>query len=181
MENIYKKLKDPTFSNNIYSRKGGKNRAKKAIMEIFDKISFGKHDLSKTKNVILNIASGKVEITLDEIGEINDFIQQKIDGTNILMSIQEKNIILNDIEIQMIVTSLEFENDEIDTDQLFDTNIPTIKTLPLYFLEDEYSSNEISEMISFVSDLYQDVGGDELKIRGFQSKIVQINIEPTLF
>lgn len=180
MENIYKKLKNPIFSTHIYSRKGGENRAKEAIVEIFDKISFGKHNLSKTKNVLLNIASGNVEITIDEIGVINGFIQEKINGTNILMSVQEKDI-SDDIEIQIIITSLEFESDKIDSDKLFDTNIPTTSTLPLYFLEDEYSSNEISEMISFISDLYQDIGGDELKIRGFQSKLVEMNLQPTLY
>lgn len=180
MENIYTKLKDPNFSTHIYSKKGGKNRANQAIVEIFDKISFGEYDLSKTKNVILNIASGNLEITIDEIGEINDIIQEKINGTNILMSVQEKNID-KDIEIQMIVTSIEFETDKIDTDKLFDLNSQTTTILPLYFLKEEYSSNEISEMISFISDLYQDIGGDELKIRGFQSKLVEMNLEPTLF
>lgn len=180
MENIYRKLKDPNFSTHLFSRKGGENRANEAIIEIFNKISFGEYDLSKTKNVLLNIASGNVEITIDEIGEINDIIQEKINGTNILMSVQEKNID-EDIEIQIIVTSLELETDKIDTDKLFDQNSLTTTTLPLYFLEEEYSSSEISEMISFISDLYQDIGGDELKIRGFQSKLVQMNLETTLF
>lgn len=180
MENIYKKLKDPKFSTHISSIKGGGNRAKEAIDEIFDKIFLEEYDLSKTKYVLLNIASGNVEITLDEIGEINDVIQEKINGTNIIMGIQEKDI-YNDIEIQIIITSLEFDSEKIDTKKLFSTNSRATNTLPLYFLEDEYSSNEISEMISFISDLYQDIGGDELKIRGFQSKLVEMNPEPTLF
>lgn len=180
MENIYRKLKDPNFSTHIYSRKSGDNRANQAIIEIFNKISLEKYDLSKAKNVFLNIASGNVEITIDEIGEINDIIQEKIEGTNILMNIQEKNID-KDIEIQIIVTSLDLETDKVNADKLFEVDAPIIKTLPLYFLQDEYSSNEISEMISFISDLYQDIGGDELKIRGFQSKLVEMNLEPTLF
>lgn len=181
MEDIYKKLKDPKFSTHIYSRKGGENRALNAITEIFDKIiSFGEHKLLNTTCVFLNISSGNDEITIDEIREINDTIQEKINGTNIIMGVQEKDI-SNDIEIQLIITSLEFDSEEIDTEKLFDLNLPTTKTLPIYFLEDEYSSDEISEMISFLSDLYQDIGGDELKIRGFQSKLVKMNLEPTLF
>lgn len=179
MENIYRKLKDPRFSTHIFSRKGGNDRALKAINEIFDKISYREHNLSNTKCVLLNIASGNKEITIGEIGEINDKIQEKINGTNIIMSVQEKDI-SNDIEIQIIITSLEFDYEQIDTDKLFNLNQPTTTTLPLYFLEDEYSSDEISEMIAFLSDLYQDIGGDELKIRGFQSKLVKMNFNPIL-
>jgi len=180
MENIYRKLKDPRFSTHLFSKKGGKNRATKAITEIFEKVIIGGYDLSDTKCVLLNIASGNDEITIDEIGEINDEIQNRIKGTNIIMSVQEKDI-SNDIEIQIIITSLEFDNEKIEPEKLFDLNLHSTTTLPLYLLEDEYSSDEISEMISFLSDLYQDIGGDELKIRGFQSKLVKINLEPTLF
>lgn len=180
MEKIYKQLKDPRFSTHIFSRKGGMNRASKAITEIFDKIKFGEYDLLSTKCVLLYIASGNDEITLDEIGEINDEIEGRINGTNIIMSVQDKDI-SNDIEIQLIITSLEFDSEKIDMDKLFNLNLSTTTILPLYFLEDEYSSDEISEVISFLSDLYQDIGGDGLKIRGFQSKFVKMNLEPTLF
>jgi hypothetical protein len=180
MESIYRKLKDPNLSTQLYSRKGGDKRAKKAINDIFDKISFSEYDLTKTKNVILYISSGYTELKIDEIGEIYAKIQEKINGTNILIFVQEKKI-SNDIEIHIILTSLEFDSEKIDVDKLFSTNIPTTQTLPLYFLEDEYSSKEISEMISFISDLYQDIGGDELIIRGFQSKLVKMNLKPTLY
>ena len=178
MKNIYSKLRDSSLSIHIYSIRSGENRAKEAVQEIFHKISNAKYDLTQTKTVLINLSSGSQEITIDEIGIINDSIQNKIPEVNIIMGVQEKDI-SNDLEIQFIATDLEIDGEKIDTNEVFNSNSFPTETLPIYFLQDEYSTLEISEIISFLSELYQDIGGDELKISGFQSKLVKLNLEPT--
>jgi hypothetical protein len=180
MEDIYKKLNNPNYSTRIFSKKGGTNRAQDAIFGVFEKIKKGEYDISETKNVFLNISSGNDEITIDEIGIINDNIQNKFPKVNITMGINVKDI-FNDIEIQVIFTKLELGTSYVDAKKLFNSNSTNTKTLPIYFLEEEFSNEEVSLLISFISDLYKDIGGDGLKIRGLQSKHVESVLEPKYY
>ncbi|MHA7844451.1 MAG: Clp protease N-terminal domain-containing protein [Winogradskyella sp.] len=52
--------------------------------------------------------------------------------------------------------------------------------LSLYFMEDEYTSEEIAEVISFLSDLYKEEGGDGLVIKGNDILEFESFLEPLL-
>ena len=56
----------------------GENRAKKAITNALDSPLLNDNKISGAKNVLLLIVSGSQEITIDEIGEINDHIQARL-------------------------------------------------------------------------------------------------------
>ena len=53
----------------------GANRAQESIVKALDSPLLNDNKISGCKNVLLLIVSGEEEITIDEIGEINDFIQ----------------------------------------------------------------------------------------------------------
>lgn len=55
----------------------GENRAQVAIMNALDSPLLNDNKITGAKNVLLLIVSGTSEITLDEIGEINDHIQNE--------------------------------------------------------------------------------------------------------
>jgi|TARA_R100000501_G_C2620242_1_gene113512 cell division GTPase FtsZ len=180
MKEIYKKLRDPRFSTFIYSKNEGENRAKNAAKAILNKLKKGNHDVSKSKCVLLDISSGKSELTIDEISEINDTLQEINKNLSIIMSVQEKEMDLdNEIEVKIIFTQYEIKED-VDIGLAFGRKPEITKSLPLYLLEEEYTSKEISEIISFLSEVYKDIGGDKLKIRGFQSIEVE-SLEPMLY
>ena len=68
----------------------GTNRAQDAIINALDSPLLNDNKITGCKNVLLLIVSGNEEITIDEIGEINEFIQTEAgNNANIIMGIGE--------------------------------------------------------------------------------------------
>ncbi len=83
----------------------GENRAAEAITKALDSPLLNDSHIRGAKNVLLLIVSGKEEITIDEIGEINDYIQAESRGdANIIMGIGEDAHLENDIAITIVAT-----------------------------------------------------------------------------
>ena len=55
----------------------GENRAVKAIEEALNSPLLNNNNIDGAKNILLNITSGKREVTMDEIGDITDYVQDK--------------------------------------------------------------------------------------------------------
>src|SRR5690606_13453608 len=72
------------------AKEDGATRAKSAIMKALDSPLLNDNKITGAKNVLLLIVSGVNEVTLDEIGEINDYIQIEAGyDANIIMGIGE--------------------------------------------------------------------------------------------
>ncbi len=59
----------------------GKDRARKAVEEALNSPLLDNNDIEGAGNLLLYIASGKDEITMDEVTEITDYIQEKTKST----------------------------------------------------------------------------------------------------
>ncbi len=57
----------------------GEDRARRAVEVALTSPLLNSNDITGAKNVLLNIASGKKEITMDEVGEITDYITSRTD------------------------------------------------------------------------------------------------------
>jgi cell division protein FtsZ len=55
----------------------GEGRALKAVEEALNSPLLNNNDITGARNILLNITSGNAEVTMDEIGEITDYIQTK--------------------------------------------------------------------------------------------------------
>ncbi|MGD9931506.1 MAG: cell division protein FtsZ [Mangrovibacterium sp.] len=55
----------------------GENRALKAVEEALNSPLLNNNDIRGAQNILLNITSGSEEVTMDEIGQITDYIQAK--------------------------------------------------------------------------------------------------------
>ncbi len=55
----------------------GEGRALKAVEEALNSPLLNNNDINGARNILLNITSGGEEVTMDEIGEITDYIQTK--------------------------------------------------------------------------------------------------------
>lgn len=83
----------------------GENRAAKAITGALDSPLLNDNHIRGAKNVLLLIVSGKEEITLDEIGEISDHIQNEAGGTaNIIMGIGENEDLGDEVAVTIVAT-----------------------------------------------------------------------------
>jgi cell division protein FtsZ len=88
----------------------GDNRAKEAIVAALDSPLLNDNKISGAKNVLLLIVSGTNEITIDEIGEINDHIQAEAGyNANIIMGVGEDETLGDSIAVTIIATGFNIE------------------------------------------------------------------------
>lgn len=110
----------------------GKSRAQDAIRKALDSPLLNDNKITGAKNVLLLIVSGSHEITIDEIGEINDHIQSEAGhGANIIMGVGEDESLEESIAVTIIATGFNVEQqDEI-------SNTETKKVVHTLGLEEE--------------------------------------------
>ncbi len=108
----------------------GNKRAHDAIVKALDSPLLNDNKIAGAKNVLLLIVSGKEEITIDEIGEINDHIQQEAGhGANIIMGVGEDESLEEAISVTIIATGFNVEQQ----DEIVNTETKKI----IHTLEDE--------------------------------------------
>lgn len=89
---------------------GGENRAKEAVIRALDSPLLDDNKITGARNVLLLIVSGKIEITIDEIGIISDYIQSEAgNNANIIMGIGEDENIEENISVTIIATGFPTE------------------------------------------------------------------------
>ena len=144
----------------------GSNRAQEAIIKALDSPLLNDNKITGCKNVLLLIVSGSEEITIDEIGEINDYIQTEAgNNTNIIMGVGEDKSLGNEISVTIIATGFgvdqqnQISNTEakkiihtLEDDQLVEhdlsNNLDSQNNENLFEIkEDNYKNNSSEELI----------------------------------
>jgi cell division protein FtsZ len=137
------------------STASGSKRSIEAISNALDSPLLNDNRINGAKNVLLLIVSGKEEITIDEIGLINDYIQEKAGhGANIIMGVGEDLNLENSISVTVIATGFDPNQQEeiINSDPKkiihnLDENGSFVQNL-----ESKNNSNEELLQIDFESD-----------------------------
>lgn len=113
----------------------GSARAHEAIMKALDSPLLNDNKITGAQNVLLLIVSGSQEITIDEIGEINDHIQTEAGhGANIIMGVGEDANLGEAIAVTVIATG--FTSDQ--QDDIVNTESKKI----IHTLEDEQRAQQ---------------------------------------
>ena len=169
----------------------GSKRSIKAISSALDSPLLNDNRITGAKNVLLLIVSGREEITIDEIGLINDYIQERAGhGANIIMGVGEDDSLESSISVTVIATGFDpsqqqeiihadpkkiihslDDNNEIV--QNFDNNIN--EKIPLQF---DFSSDSIdfkSTDLSLDSNLENKVKSDFLSEESDSKPEVNVN------
>ncbi len=97
----------------------GGSRAQEAISKALDSPLLNDNKITGAKNVLLLIVSGSLEITIDEIGEINDHIQVEAGhGANIIMGVGEDDDLGEAIAVTVIATgfNIDQQDDIVNTE-----------------------------------------------------------------
>lgn len=97
----------------------GEDRARQAIISALDSPLLNDNKIAGAKNVLLLIVSGTNEITIDEIGEINDYIQSEAGhSANIIMGVGEDETLGDSIAVTVIATGFnaEQQNEIVNTE-----------------------------------------------------------------
>jgi cell division protein FtsZ len=114
----------------------GTNRASEAISKALDSPLLNDNKIKGATNVLLLIVSGIEEITIDEIGEISDFIQSEAGhGANIIMGVGDDESLEDAIAITVIATgfNVEQQNNIVNTES----------KKVIHILEDEQRAEQI--------------------------------------
>ena len=113
----------------------GSARANEAIMKALDSPLLNDNKIKGAKNVLLLIVSGSQEITIDEIGEINDHIQTEAGhGANIIMGVGEDQDLGEAIAVTVIATGFNVDQQ----DDIVNTESKKI----IHTLEDEQKAQQ---------------------------------------
>ncbi|MEM9687302.1 MAG: cell division protein FtsZ, partial [Bacteroidota bacterium] len=123
----------------------GAQRAQEAITKALDSPLLNDNKIKGAKNVLLLIVSGKEEITIDEIGEINDHIQNEAGyNANIIMGVGEDETLGKAISVTVIATGFNAEQQH----NIVNTEVKKI----IHTLEDEQRAEQnLSPDITFSS------------------------------
>nr|WP_196885330.1 cell division protein FtsZ [Aureivirga sp. CE67] len=91
----------------------GSGRASEAISKALDSPLLNDNKITGAKNVLLLIVSGANEITIDEIGEINDFIQSEAQtNVNIIMGVGDDEALGEAISVTVIATGFNLDQQD---------------------------------------------------------------------
>lgn len=150
----------------------GGARAQEAIMKALDSPLLNDNKITGAKNVLLLIVSGKEEITIDEIGEINDHIQLEAGhGANIIMGVGEDENLGDAIAVTVIATgfNVDQQNDIVNTE--------TKKII--HTLEDEQKAEQDLSESKIVHELVEEEPVFEPVIRHTLEEEPAMDLVPT--
>lgn len=86
----------------------GENRAVCAIEEALNSPLLNSNDITGAKSILLNIASGENEISMDEVGEITDFVNSvAADDVLIIWGTSIDSVLEDSISVTIIATGFE--------------------------------------------------------------------------
>ncbi len=156
------------------STASGSNRANEAVIKALDSPLLNDNKIEGSKNVLLLIISGSDEITIDEIGEINEHIQNETgNSANIIMGVGEDIELGNNISVTVIATGFG------DEKQQSLVNSETKKVI--YTLDEDHPFEKklIEEDLDEETEIIQDKLNDESPY-DFQQKKIESEINEIL-
>ena len=165
----------------------GENRAKEAIVSALDSPLLNDNKITGAKNVLLLIVSGNNEITIDEIGEINDHIQVEAGhNANIIMGVGEDESLGDAVAVTIIATGFNVEQQKeivntaperiihtLEGDQKIVRDL-TQKTADIF--QKSIDSTPVNDE-KIVFDLMQEeeIEGQNLKANSNENELIQMN------
>ncbi|PCJ97362.1 MAG: cell division protein FtsZ [Flavobacteriaceae bacterium] len=152
------------------STSSGSSRANEAIMKALDSPLLNDNKIAGAKNVLLLIVSGSEEITIDEIGEINDHIQTEAGfGANIIMGVGEDETLGEAIAVTIIATGFDIDQQ----DDIVNTETKKI----VHTLVEEQKAEQVITQEKSVTEIVLD---EEIPETIVKHTLVDIELEENL-
>ena len=156
------------------STASGSNRANEAVIKALDSPLLNDNKIEGSKNVLLLIISGSDEITIDEIGEINEHIQNETgNSANIIMGVGEDLDLGNNISVTVIATGFGDEKQQ---------SLVSSETKKVIYTLDEdhpFEKKLIDEDIDEETEIIEDKSNEESPY-DFQQKKIESEINEIL-
>ncbi|MCY1635670.1 cell division protein FtsZ [Marinifilum sp. D737] len=86
----------------------GEDRSVNAIREALTSPLLNSNDVRGARNILLNISSGEEEVTMDEVGQITDYVQEAVgDSASIIWGTGQDLALGNRVSVTIIATGFE--------------------------------------------------------------------------
>ncbi|MDA8693222.1 cell division protein FtsZ [Saprospiraceae bacterium] len=148
-----------------YAEAGGPDRARIAVEDALNSPLLEDNDIRGAQHILLNISSGVNEVTMDEIGEITDYIQEEAGyGTHLIWGNCTDESLEDKISITIIATGFEEcasrtnqaepQVTKIHIDEVFDVPCPEDKideentAIPANVIDLDPRTSEIDPYVS---------------------------------
>ena len=96
----------------------GENRAIRAAESAIDSPLLNDNHIEGARYILLNITSGAKEVTMDEVGEINDYIQEQAGQTaDIIMGIGKDDTLGDKLSVTIIATGFKTSEQLVNKDR----------------------------------------------------------------
>ena len=165
----------------------GQNRAHDAIRKALDSPLLNDNKITGAKNVLLLIVSGSHEITIDEIGEINDHIQNEAGhGANIIMGVGEDDSLEESIAVTIIATgfNVEQQNEISNTETKKvvhslgeEHDIETKEREPVIIAPSIELEKKEPEVVKHVLEIEEDVNENKKEVKPVSEELNQLSEE----
>ncbi len=131
----------------------GENRAVNAIREALTSPLLNSNDVRGARNILLNISSGHDEVTMDEVGQITDYVQEAVgDTASIIWGTGQDFALGNRVAVTIIATG--FDNGLIPEE--------TVSPKPASFQAARGHSNAVEQIKMHLVD--ENVKSDDHKL-----------------
>ncbi len=111
----------------------GEKRAEEAVEKALNSPLLNNNDIRGAKNILLNITSGNTEVTMDEVGRITDYVQNKAGfDADIIWGNGKEESLEDQISVTLIVTGI-----SKNAIPHFANNEPPVKEEVIFQQEDE--------------------------------------------
>ena len=149
----------------------GENRAIRAAESAIDSPLLNDNHIEGARYILLNITSGAKEVTMDEVGEINDYIQEQAGQTaDIIMGIGKDDTLGDKLSVTIIATGFKTSEQLVNKDRKPERIV--------HVLSNDKQSPVTSHPIS-VNDQKNEMG--EMQVKNEDSEgIVLDPLEPVL-
>jgi cell division protein FtsZ len=104
-EDVNTVMKDSGVAIMGHATAEGENRAQKSISTALNSPLLEDNDIRGAKHILLNITSGKKEVTMDEIGEITNYVEEEAGyGTDVIWGVCQDDSLGDKVGITIIAT-----------------------------------------------------------------------------
>ena len=126
------------------STASGNERALDAIQAALESPLLNSNDIRGAKNILLNITSGVDEITMDEVGEITDYVQDIVGmSASIIWGTGTDNAMEDEVKVTIVATGFNTKN----IAEFANRNEPKVQRFSLGDEEGQKQDEEVLEIV----------------------------------
>ena len=145
----------------------GPDRAIRAAQGAINSPLLNDSDIRGAKKVLVNITTGSGQVTMDEIGEIMEYVQEAAGSTDIILGACDDPSIGEKLSVTIIATGFESSKKPAYTEQ---------KVVKVYELNDKVVENETQHVVEEVTE--QPVAKVEVPVNNVEEqKVVTLQLE----